>query len=64
MVGLSQREAGEVPNWMLAAALLVEFAIQGDLGMKDATCQVDSESQNLILPREYYTRTTQGQVLV
>ena len=25
--------------------------------MKDATCQVDSESQNLILPREYYTRT-------
>ena len=42
---------------MLAAVLLVEFAIQGDLGMKDATCQVDSESQNLILPREYYTRT-------
>ena len=42
----------------VAAVLLVEFAIQGDLGMKDATCQVDSESQNLILPREYYTRTS------
>ena len=54
---MSQREAGEqgVPNGMLVAVLLVEFAVEGDLGMKDATCQVDSESQNLILPREYYT---------
>ena len=42
---------------MLVAVLLVEFAIEGDLGMKDATCEVNSESQNLILPREYYTRT-------
>ena len=33
---------------MLVAVLLVEFAIKGDFGMKDATCQVDSESQNLI----------------
>ena len=42
---MSQREAWEqgVPNWMLAAVLLVEFAIQGDLGMKDATCQVDTK---------------------
>ena len=54
---MSQREAGEqgVPNGMLVAVLLVEFAIEGDLGMKDATCQVDSEIQNLLLPREYYT---------
>ena len=57
VVGLSQREAGEqgVQDWMLTAVLLVEFAIEGDLGRKDATCQVDSESQKLILPREYYT---------
>ena len=56
MVGLSQLEAGEqgVPNWILVAVLLVAFAVEGDLqvGMKDATCQVNSESQNLILPRE------------
>ena len=60
MVGLSQREAWEqgVPNGMLVAVLLVEIAVEGDLGMKDATCQVDSESQNLILPREYYTTMT------
>ena len=57
MVGVSQLESGEqgVRNGMLVAVLLVEFSIQGDFGMKDATCQVDSESQNLILPREYYT---------
>ena len=57
---MSQREAGEqgVPNGMLVAVLLVEFAVEGDLGMKDATCQVDSESQKLILPREYYTTMT------
>ena len=57
---MSQREAGEqgVPNGMLVAVLLAEFAITGDFGMKDATCQVDSESQNLILPREYYTTMT------
>ena len=57
MAGLSQREAWEqgVPNWMLVAVLLVEFAIEGDLGMKDATCQVGSERQNLILRRKYYT---------
>ena len=38
---MSQREVGEqgAPNWMLVAVLLVEFAIEGDLGMKDATCQ-------------------------
>ena len=54
---MSQREAGEqgVPNGMLVAVLIVEFATKEDFGMKDATCQVDSESQNLILPREYYT---------
>ena len=54
---MSQREAGEqgVPNSLLVAVLLVEFAVEGELGLKDATCQVDSESQNLILPREYYT---------
>ena len=54
---MSQREAGEqgVPKRMLVAVLLVQFAVEGDLGMKDATCQVDSESQNLILPREYYS---------
>ena len=54
---MSQREAGEqgVSNGMLVAVLLVEFAVEGDLGMQDATCRVDSESQNLILPREYCT---------
>ena len=42
MVGLSQREAGEqgFPNWILLVVLLVDFAIEGDLSMKDATCQV------------------------
>ena len=42
---------------MLIVVLLVEFVIEGDMRMKDATCQVDSESQNLILLRKYYTGT-------
>ena len=56
---MSQRKTWEqgVPNCILVAVLLVEFSIEGDLSMKDATCQVNSESQILILPREYYTRT-------
>ena len=45
MVGLSQSEAGEqrFQNRMLAAIRFVEFAIEGDLSMKDTTCQVDSQ---------------------
>ena len=35
---------------MLVVVLLVEFVIEGDLYIKDATCQVDSKSQNLIWP--------------
>ena len=54
MVGLSesQHEAGKqgFPNWMLVVVLLVEFVIEGDLCMKDATCQVDSKGWNLIWP--------------
>ena len=55
MLGLSQREAGEEgsPNWMLIAVLLVEFVVEGDLGnvgIKDATCHVDSKSHYLVLP--------------
>ena len=42
MVSLSQLEAGEpgFSNWMLVVVLLVEFAIELDLSMKSATCQV------------------------
>ena len=52
MVGLSQCEAREqgFPNWMLVVVLRVDFAIEGFLSMKDATCQVDSNNHNLILP--------------
>ena len=48
MVGLSQREPGEqgFPNWILVAVLLVDSVVEGDLGMKDATCHVDSKSHN------------------
>ena len=44
MVGLSRREAGGqgVPSWMRVAVLLVEFVVEGDLGMKDATCHAHS----------------------
>ena len=51
MVGLSQREAGEqgLQNWMLVAVLLVEFVVEGNLGMKDATCHVDNKSHYLVL---------------
>ena len=47
----SQREVGKqgFPNWMLVVEMLVEFVIEGDLCMKDATCQVDSKSLNLII---------------
>ena len=50
MVGLSQRKAGEqgFPNWILVSVLLVEFVVEGDLGMKDASCHVDSKSHNRI----------------
>ena len=49
MVGMSQREAGKKgsPDWMLLVVLLVEFVIEGDLRMKDAshaTCQVGSKT--------------------
>ena len=46
MVGLSKCQAGKqgFPNWMLIVVLLVEFVIEGDMRMKDATCQVDSKS--------------------
>ena len=51
---MSLREAGEhgFLNWILVAAavLLVEFVVEGDLGMKDATRHVDSKSYNLVLP--------------
>ena len=49
---MSPREAGEqgFPNWILVAVLLVEFVVEGDLGMKDATCHVDSKSHYLVLP--------------
>ena len=54
MLGLFQREAGEqgFPNCLLVVVLLVEFVVEGDLGMKDATCHVDSKSpsHNLLLP--------------
>ena len=52
MLGLFQREAGEqgFPNCLLVVVLLVEFVVEGDLGMKDATCHVDSKSHNLVLP--------------
>ena len=50
MIGLSQSEAGEqrFQNRMLVTILLVELAIEADLSMKDATCQVDHHSQTFI----------------
>ena len=57
MLGLSQREAGEqgFPQCLLVVVLLVEFVVEGDLSMKDATCHVYSKSHYPVLPNHDIT---------